>query len=74
MDCPQGTEDAKEDECVKLLHTIHVLVQLARQSWKKLVNGLKNVVFKGGYPDPCLVWRKNDLGMIFIALYVDDCL
>ena len=28
MDCPQGLEDAKEDECVKLLHTICGLVQL----------------------------------------------
>ena len=74
MDCPQGLEDAKEDECVKLLHTIYGLLQSARQLWKKLVNGLKNTGFKGGYPDPCLMWRKNDLGMIFIALYVDDFL
>ena len=59
---------------MKLLHTIYGLVQSARQFWKKLVNGLKNMGFKGGYPDPCLMWRKNDLGMIFIALYVDDCL
>ena len=45
MDCPQGLEDAKEDECVKLLHTIYGLVQAARQFWKKLVNGLKNMGF-----------------------------
>ena len=38
------------------------------------MNGLKNMGFKGGYPDPCLMWRKNYLGMISIALYVDDCL
>ena len=74
MDFPQGLEDAKEDERVKLLNTIYGLVQSARQLWKKLVNGLKNMGFKGGYPDPCLIWRKNDLVMIFIALYVDDCL
>ena len=74
MDCPQGLEDSKEDECVKLLHTIYGLVQSARQLWKKLVNGLKKMGFKGGYSDPCLMWRKNNLVMIFIALYVDDCL
>ena len=27
MECPQGLEDANEDECVKLLHTIYGLVQ-----------------------------------------------
>ena len=74
MECPQGLEDAKEDKCMKLLHTIYGLVQLARQFWKKLVNGLKEMGFKGGYHNPCLMWRKNDLGMTFVALYVDDLL
>ena len=74
MDCPQGLEDAKEDECVKLLHIIYRIVQSARKFWKKLVNGLNNMGFKGGYPDKCLMWRENDLVMIFIALYVDDFL
>ena len=59
---------------MKLLHTIYGLVQSARQFWKKLVNDLKNTGFKVVYPDPCLMWRENDFGMIFIALYVDDCL
>ena len=43
MDCPQGLEDAKEDECVKLLHTIYGLVQSARQFWTKILNGLNNM-------------------------------
>ena len=68
IDCTQGLEDAKEDECVKLLHTIYGIVQPAHQFRKKLVNGLNNMGFKGGYPDLCLMWRKNDLGMIFISL------
>ena len=74
MDCLQVLEDAKEDECVKILHTIYGLVQSARQLWKKLVNVLKNMVFKGGYPYPCLMWIKTYLGMISLALYVDYCL
>ena len=41
IDCPQGLEDAKKEECVKLLHTIYGLVQSVHQFWKKLVNGLK---------------------------------
>ena len=67
MDCPQEIEDAKEDKCVKLLHTIFGQVQSARQLWKKLVNGLKNMEFKGGYPDPCIMWKKifgNDIHSI----------
>ena len=74
IDCPQRLEDEKEDEYVKLLHTIYGLVQSARQFWKKLVNGLKNMGLKGGYPDPYLLWKKNDLGMVVIALYMDGCL
>ena len=55
----QKLENAKEDECVKLLHTIYGLVQSTLQFWKKLLNGLKNMGFKGGYPDPCLMWGKK---------------
>ena len=58
MDCPQGPDDAKEDECVKLLHTIYGQVSSVRQLWKKPVNGLKNMGFKGGYPDLCIMRRK----------------
>ena len=36
------------------------------------MDGLKNIGFKGVYPIPCIMWRKNHLGMIFIELYVDD--
>ena len=39
-----------------------------------MLNDLKNMGFKGSYPDPCLLWRNNVLGVIFIALYVDDYL
>ena len=74
MGFPYKLEDAKEDKCVKLLHTIYDIVQSTLQFQKKMLNGLKNMVFKGSYPDPCLMWRNNVLGMIFIALYVDDCL
>ena len=34
MDCPQGLEDEKEDECVKLLHAIYGLLKSARQFWR----------------------------------------
>ena len=74
MDCPQGMFEAREDECLKLNQAIYGLVQAARQFWKKLVKILKTLGFKGGYPDPCLMMKKDHEGIVFIALYVDDCL
>ena len=35
---------------------------------------LRQLNFDGGYADPCLFTRKDDNGIVFIALYVDDCL
>ena len=49
-------------------------MQSARQWWKKFVKILREIGFEGGYADPCLFTRKDDKGIIFIALYVDDCL
>ena len=74
MDCPEGMESAKEDECLQLQHTIYGLVQAARQFWKKLVSILKKIGFEGGQAGPCLMMRKDKKGVIFIGLYVDDCL
>ena len=73
MDAPEGL-NAKDGECVLLQKTIYGLVQSARQFYKKLVKILRLLGFKGGYSDPCLMTRRNHLGVVFIALYVDDCL
>ena len=54
--------------------SIYGLVQSARQWWKKFVKILREIGFDGGHADPCLFTRKNDKGIIFFALYVDDCL
>ena len=35
---------------------------------------LREMGFQGGYADPCLFTKKDNDGIIFIALYVDDCL
>ncbi len=73
MDCPEGLEH-DPDECLLLQKTIYGLVQSARQFYKKFVNTLRNKLgFKGGYADPCLLTRRCDKGIVFIALYVDDC-
>jgi hypothetical protein len=74
MDIPKGLE-AKEDKCCLLQKTIYGgLVQSARQFYKKLVKVLKLLGFSGGYANPCLMTRKNKLGVVFIALYIDTCL
>jgi hypothetical protein len=72
MDCPEGL-DHDGSECLLLLKTIYGLVQSARQFFKKLVACLKRIGFKGGYADPCLMTKKSDLGICYIAIYVDDC-
>ena len=35
---------------------------------------MRQIGFQGGYADPCLFTRKDRSGIIFITLYVDDCL
>ena len=35
---------------------------------------LKQIGFKSGNADPCLLTKKDEKGIVLIALYVDDCL
>ena len=75
MNCPEGLDGLNNQvDCVKLEKSIYGLVQSARQWWKKFVKILRQLNFEGGYADPCLFTKKDELGTIFIALYVDDCL
>ena len=55
-----------------LLATIYGLVQAARQYYKKARGILRKIGFTGGDVDPCLFVKKSSLGIVFIALYVDD--
>jgi len=64
----------QDDEVLFLQHSIYGLVQAARQYYKKFISVLKKLGFKGGYPDPCLMTRHTDLGVVFIAIWVDDSL
>ena len=63
-----------EDEVLLLRHSIYGLVQAARQYYKKFICALRELGFKGGYPDPCLMTRHSDDGIVFIAIWVDDSL
>ena len=63
-----------EDEALLLLHAIYGLVQAARRFYLKFKEKLRKIGFEGGYPDPCLMVRRNENGICFIAIWVDDSL
>ena len=71
MTCKEVHE---EDEALFLLHAIYGLVQASRQFWIKYVKILKKIGFEGGYPDPCLYSRRDENGVVFLAVWVDDSL
>ena len=73
MDCPEGME-SEDDECLMLMRTIYGLVQSARAYFKKFVQVMKDIGFKQSTADPCLFVRRNELGVAYIAMWVDDCL
>ena len=73
MESPEGLGHG-EDDCVKLERSIYGLVQSARQYFSKFTKSLRKIGFTGGNADPCLMTRKNKDGVVYIAIYVDDCL
>jgi hypothetical protein len=72
MDCPDGMEH-DPDECLLLLKAIYGLVQSARQFFKKFVSILRKIGFIPSDADPCLMIRKCSLGLVYMAMYIDDC-
>ena len=81
MNIPEGyyevfkNQDNGKESILKLLKPLYGLVQAARLFWKKMVSILtKELNFKAGKVDPCLLTRSNERGTVMIALYVDDCL
>jgi len=74
MDCPEGMKDGGPSKCLLLKKTIYGLVQSARQFFTKLLQKLKDIGFMQSEADPCLcVWRSEEYGTAYIAIYVDDC-
>jgi len=71
MNLPEGME-GDANECLLLLKALYGLVQGARQWWKKFVQTLKNIEFKGRFADPCLMIKRSNDGTIFASIYVDD--
>ena len=73
MESPEGLEH-ENDDCVKVEKSIYGLVQSARQYFTKFTKSLREIGFVGGNADPCLMMRKDKHGVVYIAIYVDDCL
>ncbi len=76
MECPEGLEGAdRKEEVLELKKAIYGCVQAARLFWKLLIKVLKEKGgFNGGEVDPCLLMKKGESGIVFIGMYVDDCL
>ena len=73
IDCPPGLE-SEPDECVQLNHTIYGLVQSARQFFKKLEGCMIDLGYVPSDVDPCLLVKRTENEIAFVAIYVDDCL
>ena len=65
---------ASKKVCLKLNHALYGLVQAARSWWLKFVNALVNVGFEQVEVDSCLIFCKNECGILILILYVKDCL
>jgi hypothetical protein len=73
MEIPKGMK-TNENKCLILKKTIYGLVQSAREFYKKLVLALKGCIFQGNSVDPCLWTKYTEHGIVFVGIYVDDCL
>jgi len=73
MEAPEGAGLGR-DECVRLEKAIYGLVQASRQYWKHFVKALRDIGFQGGVADPCLMVRRDEDGVCFAAIWVDDTL
>ena len=71
MDCPHGM-DHQPDKCLQLKKTIYGLVQSARAFFKKFRDVLLAIGFEQSLADPCLMIQRDKLGVVYMALYVDD--
>ena len=38
------------------------------------MNALANIGFEQGEVDPCLIFRRNEYGIVILILYVNNCL
>jgi hypothetical protein len=70
MRIPEGydPEELRGEKRVLILS----LVQAARQWWKRFNSEIVKLGFQSNHVDPCLCFKENERGRVFITLYVDD--
>jgi hypothetical protein len=72
MNTPPGVE-ADDDECVLLQKSLYGLVQSARQFFKKFSAVLRQLGMTQSNIEPCVFHQETHLGILIVAVYVDDC-
>jgi Reverse transcriptase (RNA-dependent DNA polymerase) len=72
MECPKGI-NGKDDECVLLKKSLYGLVHNAKPFFRKLIQVLTKIGFTQSNAEPCLLIKKGILGIVVIAIHVDDC-
>jgi transposase InsO family protein len=70
MECPEGMEDAKPGEVLRLIKTIYGLVQSSRAYYKKFVKVARSIGLIPSQADPCVFVRKSDAGIVYVGMYV----
>jgi hypothetical protein len=73
MDCPDGMESLS-NKCLMLGKMIYGLVQSTRAYFKKCTVVLKEIGFEQSGANPCLLVRKDELRVVYLAMWVNDCL
>ena len=80
MKSPVGMEEidpgSSSEDCYQLLKGLYGLCQAVRQFWKKFVNTVKQEPFgfQVSPAVPCMLFKKNELGVCIKIMYVDDML
>jgi hypothetical protein len=74
MEPPEGMDLNGKTECLSLVKSIYGLVQASRMYYLFFTKLLRKIGFVGGYADPCLMMRKDENGIVYIAIWVDDSL
>ena len=79
MKIPEGydeviNQDVDKEDCLILQKAIYVLVQAARQFWKKIVDKIQEGGFQLSKADPCMLYREDESRVCIIIIYIDDML
>ena len=71
MEQPEGFEDGTGRVCL-LKKSLYGLKQAPRCWNKCFVEFMTKTGFKNSNADPCLFYRRNQKGCLYVAIYVDD--